>query len=76
VARPAQMGGVADFTGVPLSALNRETTTASYEGLSDPVTPTPNGECAIEDQALSTLTVACESDAAVVTVSFDFGEDP
>jgi len=32
VARPSHMGGVADFTGVTLSALNRETTTASCEG--------------------------------------------
>jgi hypothetical protein len=70
------MGGVADFSAVTLATLHRDTSTATYEGLSDPVTTTPNGECAITSQATSTLTVACESDAATVTLSFDYEENP
>jgi hypothetical protein len=76
VARPSHMGGVADFSAVTLATLNRDTSATSEYGLSGPVTTTPNGECAIESQTATTLTVACESDAATVTLSFDYEEDP
>ncbi len=76
VARPSHLGGVDDFNGITFSVLKRDTSGASYDGLSDPVTTTPNGECAIDSQTASTLTVSCESDAAAVTLTFDYGSDP
>lgn len=65
-----------DFNAVTLKKINRETSAAAEYGPNDPVTTTPNGECAIANQTASTPKVACESDAAGGTLSFDSEGDP